>query len=95
MAAYVFVELSIKDHEGFREYVQKAPISIEIYGGKYVLRCRLTEELEGKWQSQIFVALEFPSVQRAKEWWNSSEYSEAREIRHKTAYTRMSIFESF
>lgn len=95
MAAYVYVELTITDPEGFREYVQKAPVSIEKYGGRYLLRGRLEQDLEGKWPSQILVVLEFPSVQQANEWWNSKEYSEAKEIRHKTANSKMSIFESF
>lgn len=94
MAAYVYVELSITDREGFQEYIQKAPISIAAYGGKYIIRARLSEELEGNWPSQILVLLEFPSIQLAREWWSSNEYAEAKEIRHKTASSKMSLFEA-
>ena len=95
MAAYVYVELTITDPEGFKDYVQKVPASLEEYQGKYLLRGRLTRDLEGNWPSQILVILEFPSAQRADDWWNSKEYAEAKEIRLKAAQTKMSIFESF
>lgn len=94
MAAYVYVELSITDREGFQEYIQKAPISIAAYGGKYIIRAKLSEELEGTWPSQILVVLEFPSIQAAKDWWSSKEYAEAKDIRHKTASSKMSLFET-
>ena len=93
MAAYIYVELSITDREGFQEYIQKAPMSIAAYGGKYILRARLSEELEGTWPSQILVIQEFPSMQAAKAWWSSKEYAEAKAIRHKTASSKMSLFE--
>jgi uncharacterized protein (DUF1330 family) len=95
MAAYVYVELTLTDPEGFREYVEMAPLSIEAYGGKYLLRSKPAGTLEGSWPSQIMVILEFPSAQRAREWWNSAEYAAAKEIRHKTADTKMIVFESF
>ncbi len=95
MAGYILVELTITDHEGFKEYIQKAPLSIKAYDGSYVLRGRLTENLEGMWSDQILVILEFPSIQRAKEWWSSKEYAQAKEIRRSTAITKMSLFESF
>jgi uncharacterized protein (DUF1330 family) len=94
MAAYVYVELTIVDREGFQEYIQKAASSIAAYGGKYIIRGRLNEELEGTWPSQILVLLEFPSIQQAKQWWGSQEYAEAKEIRHKTARSKISLFEA-
>jgi len=94
MAAYVYVELSITDREGFQEYIQKAPISIAAYGGKYILRAKLSEELEGSRPAPILVVLEFPSIQIAKEWWSSKEYAEAKAIRQKTATSKMSLFEA-
>jgi uncharacterized protein (DUF1330 family) len=37
--------------------------------------------------------VEFPSVERAKEWWNSDEYAEAKALRQATATTQMIVVE--
>jgi len=37
------------------------------------------------------VILEFPSVERARAWWNSPEYPPAREIRQSCADTQLVI----
>ena len=39
------------------------------------------------------IVLEFPSVARAKEWWDSDLYSEAKAIRQKAASTNMIVVE--
>ena len=36
-----------------------------------------------------FVILEFPDTERAKAWWSSPEYAEAKKLRHATAKSRM------
>jgi uncharacterized protein (DUF1330 family) len=35
------------------------------------------------------VMLEFPSLERARQWWSSPEYSDAKAIRMSAAQTRM------
>jgi len=37
--------------------------------------------------------LEFESADRAKQWWSSLEYSIPKEIRQKTAMTKMIVVE--
>jgi len=39
------------------------------------------------------VVIEFPSVERAKEWWSSDQYSKAKAIRLQSAHTKMLIVE--
>jgi len=39
------------------------------------------------------VILEFPTVERARQWWNSPEYAPAKNIRQKSATTKMIIVE--
>ena len=38
-------------------------------------------------------ALEFPSMERAREWWGSREYAEAKELRQASASTDMVLLE--
>jgi uncharacterized protein (DUF1330 family) len=49
--------------------------------------------LEGKAPAGRLVIVEFPSVERAKEWWASPEYSEARAIRQATSEGTLVVIE--
>lgn len=91
MPAYVLVELSIYDQELYDEYKKLTPVSIKAFGGRFVIRGGASEHLEGDWDPERIVLLEFPSVERAKEWWNSEEYTRARLIRQRAAHTNMII----
>ncbi len=43
------------------------------------------EKLEGSVEPKRFVVLEFPSLERAKAWWNAAEYREPKAIRPSAA----------
>lgn len=93
MHAYVIVEITIHDQNLYEEYKKLTPAAISAYDGKFLIRGAKTEALEGEWNPQRIVVLEFPSVERAKEWWHSPEYSEARGIRQRAATTKMIVVE--
>lgn len=93
MPAYVVVEIEVTDPETYEEYKQKAPPSIAHYGGRYIIRGGKAEVLEGSWSPKRFVMLEFASVQHAKDWWNSPEYAEAKELRQRSSRTDMFVVE--
>ena len=91
MPAYVIVEVSITDPVEYEEYKKLTPAAIAAYDGRFVVRGAQTESLEGNWQPERIVVLEFPSVERAKEWWNSELYSKAKVIRQRAAKTKMIV----
>ena len=93
MTAYVIVDIEVSAPEGYKEYVKLAPEAVKLYGGKYIARGGQNETLEGEWQAKRLVILEFPSVEQAKNWLNSSEYAPARALRHKYAKTNMVVVE--
>jgi uncharacterized protein (DUF1330 family) len=94
MAAYVLVDIKVTDTVGYEEYKRLAPVSLKIYGGKYLVRGGLYETLEGEWSFNRLIILEFESKERAKAWLNSPEYAPARALRHKYAKSRMIVMES-
>lgn len=49
--------------------------------------------MEGDWTPQRLVILEFPSVERAKEWWACSEYAVPKAMRNATAHSQLVITE--
>jgi uncharacterized protein (DUF1330 family) len=89
MPAFVIVEIEVHDPEVYENYRSLAPASIEAYGGKFIARGGATESLEGDWAPERIVVLEFPSLERARQWWASPEYSDAKAIRTRAARTRM------
>ncbi len=93
MSAYVLVEIEVLDQERYETYKQLAPSSIAIYGGRYLARGGDVETLEGMWLPKRLVILEFPSVDQAKAWWDSTEYEQAKALRQAVAHTRMIVVE--
>jgi uncharacterized protein (DUF1330 family) len=93
MSAFVIVEVSIHDHNDYEEYKKLTPAAIAAFDGRFVARGGQTTTLEGNWKPERIVVLEFPSVARANDWWNSEIYEKAKIIRQRSANTQMIIVE--
>src|SRR3954470_13021232 len=68
---------------------QPAPATIEAYGGRYLVRGGEHEVVEGDWNPERIVVVEFPSVERAREWYRSPEYQEIAPMRQRAAPSRV------
>ena len=93
MAAFIVVQVDVKDPVRYERYKSLVLPTLEKYGGRFVVRGGKTETLEGDWAPKRFVIVEFPSVERAKAWWASPEYAEAKDLRQATAATQMIVAE--
>jgi uncharacterized protein (DUF1330 family) len=93
MPAYVIVEVTIHDIKEYEEYKKLTPEAIAAFNGKFIVRGGKTKTLEGDWNPERLVVLEFPTVERADEWWNSELYAKAKTIRQRAAKTKMIIVE--
>lgn len=93
MKAYVIVEVSITDINRYEEYKKLTPATIAAYDGRFIIRGGKTEPLEGNWHPDRIVVVEFPSLEKARQWWHSDEYSQAKAIRAEAAHTKMFIVE--
>jgi uncharacterized protein (DUF1330 family) len=91
MAAYIIVQVSVDDAKRYENYKKMVPPTLEPYGGRFLARGGKVENLEGSWNPARFVIIEFDSVERAKAWWGSSEYAEAKALRQATADTEMIV----
>ncbi len=94
MVAYVIVDIRVTNPAKFEEYKKLVPASVAAFGGKYVARGGRVQMLEGGWDPERLVILEFPTLERAKEWWASEQYREAKEMRKSSARSRMIVVES-
>jgi len=93
MPAFVVVTIEIHDPDTYKRYMELAPASIGVYGGKYLTRGGAVEVLEGEWPARRFVILEFPSMEQAKRWHGSPEYAPALAVRRSCASATMLLAE--
>lgn len=93
MPTFVIAEITIHDPKKYERYKELAPASIFRYGGRYASRGGSTEPLEGRFDPERLVVLEFPSADAARRWWNSPEYAEAKKIRQSCSTARIVLTE--
>ena len=89
--AYVIAETKVEDPARYDDYRRLAVPSIEKHGGIYIVRGGSVESLVGDWNPERLAVVRFDSVERAKEWWNSPEYSEARQLRSTITKSRIIV----
>ena len=85
MSAFVIANITIVDPVRYEDYKRLVPGTLVPFGGRFIARGGEPEVLEGDWRPTRLVLLEFPSVERARAWWNSPEYAEARALRQATS----------
>ena len=93
MTVYSVVNVQVTDPARYAEYVEKAPATIARYGGKYLARGGEVQVLEGDWNPQRLVILEFESMERFKEWYNSPEYTPLKQLRREASVTEYVVVE--
>lgn len=81
-AFFIFDNREVTNPAGLEEYARRAPLSVEKYGGRYRVRGGAHEVIEGEWRPRFLIILEFPSLQQARDWYGSAEYSELKQLRH-------------
>jgi uncharacterized protein (DUF1330 family) len=91
MAAYVISEVEARDAAAMETYRALAAQSIAHHGGRYLVRGGAAEAVEGAPPPKTLIIVEFPSMDRARQWYASAEYAEALKVR-RTALERRLIF---
>ena len=91
MTAYLISDVSVLDAQAFQEYRARAAPSIAQHGGRYLARGGEIVPLEGAWHPSNIIVVEFPSLDKARAWYNSPEYAQALQFRDK-ALKRNMIF---
>ncbi len=69
------------------------PATIEKFGGRFLVRGGATQVLEGEWPQRRRVILEFPSVEAARQWWDSPEYEKPKALRQANSDGRLLLIE--
>jgi uncharacterized protein (DUF1330 family) len=93
MPAFVIVEITVHNTEEYEEYKKLSLPSLKPFNGRFIVRGGKTITLEGDWRPERIVVLEFPDQLKALEWYKSDLYCKAKDIRLRTASTKMILVE--
>lgn len=91
--AYVVAEIDVKDLDAYREYVAAAFPIIQKYEGKFLTRGGTTIAVEGTPPKQRVMIIEFASLEQAKAFEYSKEYTAIAPLRQSSADSRLFIVE--
>ncbi|WP_127599801.1 DUF1330 domain-containing protein [Nitratireductor alexandrii] len=92
--AYWIAHVDVRDPERYKDYVATAKPAFERHGANFLARGGAYEAMEGAGRARN-VVIEFPSLQAAKECYNSPEYQAAKAIRVTVADAEMVIVEGY
>ncbi len=79
--AYLIVDAKSTDPQAMQRYRDLAQVAVANFGGRYLVRGAPYEVIEGDWRPQRLVVVEFPSMEKAKTFYDSPEYHAARAVR--------------
>jgi len=81
VTAYVVIRIKVHDPEKLKSYQQVAPSIIEKYQGRMLARGGEVVSLEGPEERRRIVLIEFPTLDQAKKFYHSGEYTSAIGLR--------------
>lgn len=82
MPAFVVVDFSPIHEDSLKQYIAAVPSTLMRYDGKFLIRGK-SESLLGSSDYGTVAILEFPSKQRARDWYFSPEYQALIPLRDK------------
>lgn len=89
MPAYIIADVTTTDQATMDEYRKQVPATVAKYGGRFLVRGGAHETVEGTWKPNRLVIIEFPSLARAKEWYDCAEYKGPKDLRINAGRTNL------
>lgn len=82
---YAIVRVNISNDERYADYRAGTLDTLEPYDGRFIVRGGETECVEGSWEAQRTVVIEFPSLEQARAWYRSDAYQQLASIRREAS----------
>ena len=92
-SAYIIANVTVTNKEQYAEYQKLSSIAVQAHGAEFCVRGGAVEVLEGEWMPERVVVLKFPSVEKAKAYYHSVEYTAAIHARQGASIMRMVVVE--
>jgi uncharacterized protein (DUF1330 family) len=91
---YIYVEMTIKEPEGFKAYAALSAPAVHAAGGRYIVMGARPEFLEGAaTDAHRIVLVEFDTAEQARGFYHSAAYQAARQKRLGAADFRMTLLD--
>ena len=92
-SAYIIANVTVTNPEQYEAYKKLSTIAMQTHNAELCARGGAVEVLEGDWSPTRVVVLKFPSMQSARDYYDSVEYTAAIEARQGAALMRMIVVE--
>jgi uncharacterized protein (DUF1330 family) len=93
MPAYVIVENRADDQSKLTLYRRGNTELVARHGGRFIVRGGAVTSLEGGWDPQRVVVIEFPDVAAARGWYDDPDYQPLKADRQAHSETRIILVE--
>ena len=95
MPAYIIARIDISKPEQYREYTRRSPKVVAQFGGRFIVRGAEIHTLEGPAETRRIVVLEFPSIEKARAFWESPEYRRLRKFREGAGDAQFMLLDGY
>lgn len=95
MFGYIIAGINVHDPREYREYLAGFMDAFKQYDGEILVATDNSEVLEGEWPAERTVVLKFPSVDRAREWYQSEKYQRIAQHRFRAATSNVILADGF
>ena len=87
MVAYLMADVLPDDLEAYRAsgYLDAAMRTAGEHGGEYIARGGSMTVLEGNWEPERMVIIQFPTMEDLRAWYDSDEYQKWAKVRQQHA----------
>jgi len=93
MSAYLIANVRVTDAAQYEQYKKLSTLAMQAHDAEVCVRGGAATVLEGDWNPDRVVILKFPSVDKARAFYESAEYARARKAREGAAIMRMVVVE--
>ena len=91
---YFVAKVDVTDRDGYRQYLEAGAGLVAAMGGRKIVVPNSRHELvEGDWDPERLVVIEFPSYEALRQWYFSDEYTAARQHRIRSAESWVMLVE--
>ena len=89
MSAYIVAHVEVNNWDAYKEYMRHTPRVIQKYGGRFIARGGERITLEGPEETLRVILIEFPSMEQAKAFYGSAEYTRTKRLREGAGIAKL------
>jgi uncharacterized protein (DUF1330 family) len=95
MPGYIISQVEVYDADEYAKYLAGFMDAFEPFDGRILVGTDNVTILEGKWPQVLTVVMEFPSKDRARDWYESEKYQRVAQHRFRSAKTNMILVDGY